>query len=124
MSTTEIDPEYVRMMGEEIRARLFPVPKADGRVPIPLPVAINYRPIDEEIGSEVLFIPVRAVQWVGISLSEAEEIEETDVRVFWAGTDYGAISFVFGEKPEVPEILEEEIMAPRLALLYAVAGVL
>lgn len=120
MTIEQIDVDYVRSVGEEIRARLFPVPKADGRVPFPLPVGVNYQPVDGAVGDEVLFVPLRAIQWVG---KESLAVDESQIYVIWSGTDY-LISFTFGEKPEVPEALQDDAMASRLALIYAVAGVL
>lgn len=119
------DLEYVRLMGEEIKARLFPRSKkvldlptgeyVDGPTPTPLPTAIRFQPSDD-VDLEVLFISTRTVQWVN---EFPADIKETEVRVV---TEDG--SFVtdleFGKNPSVTDAENE----PLNALLRAVTGTL
>lgn len=136
MSTTELDLEYVRTIGAEIRARLFPEPKRvrnlitgqdeDGPKPYPLPVALRYK-ISDEIEVEVLFIVERTIQRVdfrALGLDEPSSepdvfTEPTWVRVFFSDVMV-MVDLEFGKEPNVNGIIGDS----AAALLRAVAGAL
>jgi hypothetical protein len=74
-----LDLQYVRLAGEEIRARMFPQPTRiklpgggtkDGPVPFPLPVALSYQPGDGTAYS-LIFTPLRSIRQVSPIVNEA-----------------------------------------------------
>jgi hypothetical protein len=114
-----IDTSYVRMAGEDVRARLFPVPKADGRVPIPLPVALAYSPEMENGPTiDVLFVRENSIQRaVGIP----DDVAEGAVFVVVGSRAFHVI-LEFDEEPKiVPSGVEVDDRI--LALLRAVTGI-
>ncbi len=115
-----LDIDYVRRMGEEVQARLFPRPRPDGRQPVPLPVALRYQPGD---GTDcvVRFVSERTFQWVDDTVDVRASV--VNVSIDWMSV---VVDLEFGKQPEIhdtdPEAMEAayEIML----LLRAVAGVL
>lgn len=120
-----LDLNYVRSLGEEVRARLFPNPRLDGRVQYPLPVRVDYEPLDG-IQMVVLFVLERIVQAVPIS-SASSDPSSTSVWVYASPLSLPVVvDLKFGQEfawtsPALCE--EEEVYADCLeALLRAVTG--
>lgn len=104
----ELDLDYVRSAGEEVRARLFPRPKqvfdpergekVDGPTPFPLPVSIRYQP-SETVDVEVLFVPERSIQHVG---GTAPDVLLSQVRVVYGDRAF-TVDLAFGSEPSAGE---------------------
>ncbi len=123
MSIDTLDIEYIRMKGEGIHARLFPAQKADGRWPVAQPVGLVYKPA-EGIEEEILFVPMRAVQWIDEEIPE--DVPRSRIRVVLENDSF-VTDIVFEKEPNVT--LSEygnypEVAVAVNALLRAVAGVL
>ena len=121
MTDTTLDIDYIRRVGEEIQARLFPRPRADGRQPDPRPVALRYQPGD---GTDcvVRFVSERTMQWVdGTSIDVRASV--VSVSIDWMTV---VADLAFGKQPEIHETDVEALEAAFgiMALLRAVAGVL
>jgi hypothetical protein len=125
---------YVREIGEEVRARLFPTPKrellpdgtlVEGVTPEPRPILLEYIPYGEEDPYEVLFLQDRTVQLMGGDLSfEGGEIPASCIRIFWEGVTL-LRDLTFGAEPtpaNADEIGSEREVDALNALLKAVAG--
>lgn len=140
MDLTGLDIAYIREVGEDVRARLFPKPKqvldpvrgeyVDGPPPVPMPVLLDYH--HEEVGTnipsmvvEVIFVPDRSLQYVTDSV--APDVDPSSVFVIYDGELLGGCrqNLVFGEVPEVVTIDGSSMDSdPANALLRAITGTL
>jgi hypothetical protein len=124
---TDLATDYIREVGEDVRARLFPRPKrvrdiitgqdVDGPTPVPLPVAIRYRPADK-VDFELLFVVEKAIQWV-TDEEGAPDVSPSSVRVY-SEDDTMVVDLAFGKEP-LPYHGENDWI---VALLRAITGVL
>lgn len=124
--TNQLDLEYVRAMGEDLRARLFPRPTkvrdeatgglVDGPTPVALPALIDYDPYGDGEGYEILFVAERSVQRVN---GEAPDLPLTQVRVYGPGETV-SVDLEFGKLPEYPDDAPSDLVA----LLRALTGTL
>ena len=129
-ATIGLDVNYVRTMGEEVRARLFPRPKqvhnqygelVDGPTPYPLPVVLRYTPT-EDLTLEVIFILTRTMQTIG---AEPPAVDEGAALVVW-NEGFFTTDLTLGQHPEFAAGFNASPVESRAlsALLDAVAGVL
>lgn len=124
-----LDLVYVRMVGEDVRARLFPRPskvrdeatgeRVDGPTPYPLPTALRYRPMDA-VDVEVLFVSERSIQRVD---EIAPDTPPTLVRVIYDDVSF-LVDLKFGTEPTVSEMDLEADNDAATALLRAVTGMI
>lgn len=133
VSEKEMDVEYVRAMGEEVRARLFPRPKivknelgeeVDGPTPVPLPCVVFYDPYNDGEGYEVLFVPERSTQRVN---QEAPDVSLSSSRIFAPPNLAVTADLEFGKNPKVyvPSSTPTDAVGESLAaLLKAITGTL
>ena len=120
-----IDREYVRSVGEEVRAALFPRQREDGRQPYPTPVRLLYR-MPDGTQEDVKFVMVRTYQPIGYT---APDVKASLIDVTF-GTDWiGEIDLRFGREFEDDEYRvyhepRSELDEPLMALLRAITGTL
>ena len=127
MKTTELDLDYIREIGEDLRSRLFPRPKQirnvftgqdeDGPTPYPLPVAIQYQP-GGEVNVRVKFVVVRTIQLIGVK--DLPDINPNLVDVTVGEEPSVTVEFSFGDEPRIVAAVDD----PLLALFRAITGVL
>lgn len=112
---------YVREVGAEVRARLFPAPKEDGRQPYPNPVKVRYQP-SEDVDMELRFVMERTFQPVGEFM--ATEVEPSLAFVLYGGRDAFLVDLDFDKQPIIPQLegVGEKEAEMLLLLLKAVAG--
>ena len=117
----DLDVEYLRLTGEEIRARLFPAAnRRTGQQPLPLPVALDYE-LPSADACEVLFVPERIIQRVA---GGVEDVRPSVIAVFVDGESFGQFDLAFGTDPKDQPVDRAEYLPTVMPLLRAVAGVL
>lgn len=116
MTNTQLDLDYVRMLGEDIRAKLFPTPNRFGQQPYPLPVKALCETPDGAM--EVRFVVERTFQSVG-----NYPVEDIRASMIWIAVDdeNWRVDLKFGQEPT--EIGPEDPLW-LVALLRAICGVL
>lgn len=115
-----LDIDYIRRVGEEVQARLFPRPRPDGRQPFPLPVSLEYQ-LPNGTSWPILFVPLRSVQVIGEGTAD---VRPSEVVVVWGALAFAA-DLTMGQEPTTIDFNDAgDEMDAVYSLLRAVAGVL
>lgn len=93
----ELDRDYVRRVGEEVREALFPREREDGRHPTSMPASLRYH-LADGYEVDVRFVPLRTYQWIDEEAGGAPDVPLTTVDVTFEGYYIGAIDLEFGKE--------------------------
>lgn len=130
MTTETLDLEYVRAIGEDVRARLFPRPKqvrnelmevVDGPTPVPLPTRVAFDPYANGDVYVITFTQERSIQHVN---QEAPDVSPTMVEIVIRPDFIVSADLTFGKLPQVYGPEGTTFRDDLMSLLKAVTGVL